>query len=285
MKKMTVVSGKGGTGKTSLVASFAALAGKEAILVDADVDAANLSLITGAKILEAYDFSASQIASIDPDKCNNCGLCRDLCRFEAVSEYPDIDPTSCEGCAFCANICPQDAVDMFNKVSGNWFVSQTKYGFLVHARLGIAEDNSGKLVTAIRGKAEELAFSEDKKFLIVDGPPGIGCPVIASLAGADTALIVTEPTVSAFHDLQRVLAVCRHFDVPAVACINRYDLDTGKSLEIENYCRHEKIELVGKIPFDRVFVEALVSKVPVCDYSSGPAVLRINEIWQRLSSL
>ena len=232
MKNITVISGKGGTGKTSLVASFAALSEGKVVTVDGDVDAANLSLLLKPFSTGEYQFSSSREAFIDTEKCNQCNLCRELCRFEAIDARYYVDSISCEGCSFCFYICPRGAIKMVNKLSGSWYVSQTRYGTLVHARLGIAEDNSGKLVTLISKKARELALKDSIDTVIIDGPPGIGCPVIAALSGVDVALVVSEPTLSGIHDLERVVAVCNHFAVTAMVCINRYDLDQKLSHDI-----------------------------------------------------
>ncbi len=284
LKKMTVISGKGGTGKTSLVGSFAALVSQKVVLVDGDVDAANLSLITGTELLENHEFRASKVAVIDPAKCNNCGLCRQLCRFEAISDYFIVDPVACEGCNLCAYACIEGAVHMEERLSGNWYISKTPFGMLVHARLGIAEENSGKLVTIIRNKAQELAEQTNKEYLLIDGPPGIGCPVIASLAGVDAALIVAEPTVSGIHDLERILSVCRHFGVTAAVCINRFDLGEVQSEMIEEYCQKEDIIMAGKIPFDRAFVEAMVLGLPVTEYTNGFISDKVTAVWDNLSA-
>ena len=285
MKKITVISGKGGTGKTSLVGCFASLAGDKAVLVDGDVDAANLSLITRPELLEEHEFWASKVAEINLEACDDCGLCLELCRFDAISGGNAVDPVACEGCGFCYHTCPYGAITMNDRLSGKWFVSQTPYGSLVHARLGIAEENSGKLVTTIRYKGEELAESEKKDYLIIDGPPGIGCPVIAALSGVDAALIVTEPTVSGIHDLERVLAVCRHFGVEASVCINRHDLGEEQSRTIEEYCLRENVPLAGKIPFDQAFVRSMIEGVPVVDYVDGMLEEKINEVWNTMNCL
>lgn len=285
MKEITVISGKGGTGKTSLAGSFAVLTKQSAVFVDADVDAANLSLITKPELRETHEFRASREALIDPERCLRCGLCFELCRFGAVSEECTVDPTACEGCGVCVHACPNHAVSFEEKLSGHWFVSKTPYGTLVHARLGMAQENSGKLVTTIRNKAVELAAVEGKEYLIIDGPPGIGCPVIASLAGVGAALVVTEPTLSGVHDLERVLAVCRHFQVPAAVCINRFDLDEKNTKTIEDYCEKEAVLPAGKIPFDRVVVEAVVRGVPVVEYTQGPVSQRIKEVWERVAMM
>ena len=282
VKKITVISGKGGTGKTSLVGSFAALAAGDAVLVDGDVDAANLSLIMNPEQLEAHEFRASRVAVINPEVCTSCNLCRELCRFEAVTEDFWVDPIACEGCSFCAYACPAGAIAMEDRLSGHWFISDTPYGTLVHARLGIAEENSGKLVTMIRNRGQELAEMNNKKLVIIDGPPGIGCPVIASLSGVDNALIVTEPTVSGIHDLKRVIDVCRHFGIPASVCINRYDLDLDQTGVIESYCRKSGLDLIGTIPFDRAFVEAMIAGMPVVNFTKGELAETVEAIWQRL---
>lgn len=284
MEEIVVISGKGGTGKTTLTASFAVLAGGEAVMVDADVDAANLSLVLTPQQLESHPFIASRRAVLYRERCTECALCRELCRFDAISESYQVDPLSCEGCTVCSRACPKEAIAMAEVVSGHWFLSETPYGKLVHARLEVAEENSGKLVTLLRNRARELAAAEEKKYLLIDGPPGIGCPVIASLSGAARALIVTEPTVAGLHDLQRVLAVCRHFEVPAVACINRCDLDKDNARAIEAYCNEESVKVAAKIPFYREVTEALVQGKPVVSYTCGPAAGDIVNLWQSISA-
>lgn len=284
MKEIVVISGKGGTGKTTLTASFAVLAGGDAVMVDADVDAANLSLVLMPQELESHSFIASSVAVLDRERCTECGLCRELCRFEAISESYVIDPISCEGCTVCSRACPEEAITMQEVVSGHWFLSQTPYGRLVHARLGVAEENSGRLVALIRKQGREQATAGEKKYLLTDGPPGIGCPVIAALSGATKALIVTEPTVSGIHDLKRVLSVCRHFEVPAVVCVNRCDLDENNTRAIEAFCRAEAVDVVSKIPFYREVTEALVQGKPVVSYTRGPAADDIISLWQNISA-
>jgi len=281
MKEITVISGKGGTGKTSFTGSFAALSAN-AVFTDCDVDAANLSLIMRPVLQETYDFKASRKAFIEEDKCIRCGLCRKLCRFGAISDALRIDPLSCEGCGVCYHACPEEAITFEEAVSGQWFISNTPYGPLVHARLGIAEENSGKLVTLVRNRVKEIARDEDRSLILTDGPPGIGCPVIASLAGASAALVVTEPTLSGVHDMERVLDVCRHFKVSALVCINRYDLDEENTREIEKYCQRQSVPVVGKVPFDKVVTEAMVEGLPVVEYSDGTVSRKIKEIWAEI---
>jgi len=230
-----ILSGKGGTGKTCIVGSFAAIA-QSKVMADCDVDAADLHLLLNPSVREEKEFQSGQVAVIDEDKCIQCGLCQDLCRFDAIHDFI-IDPVSCEGCSFCVHICPVEAVVMNECKSGDWYISDSKYGPLVHARLRIAQENSGKLVALVRKQAKELAEKNSLDYVICDGPPGIGCPVISSLSGASLALIVTEPTLSGIHDMERVLGVCKHFDVPALVCINKYDINEENTVAIQNYCR------------------------------------------------
>lgn len=281
MKEITIISGKGGTGKTSLAGCFAVLS-SGAVFTDCDVDAANLSLIMRPELQEKHEFKASREASIREEKCTRCGLCRDLCRFEAITESFQVDPLSCEGCGVCYHACPEGAIDFEEVISGEWFVSETPYGPLVHARLGVAQENSGKLVTLARNKAKEIAREANRELVITDGPPGIGCPVIASLANASAALVVTEPTLSGVHDMERVLSVCGHFNVPAFVCINRYDLDEENTRKIEEYCREQSVPLVGRVPFDKAVTEAMVQGLPVVEYSDGAVSKSIKEIWERV---
>jgi MinD superfamily P-loop ATPase len=281
MKELVVLSGKGGTGKTSIVGSLAALA-EDKILADCDVDAADLHLLLEPVIRQEHEFWSGQVAVIDEEKCTQCGLCEELCRFEAIEDFR-VDPVSCEGCGFCYHICPAEAITMKENLSGHWFISDTKYGPLVHARLGIAQENSGKLVALVRQQAKEMAEKQGADLIISDGPPGIGCPVISSLSGASLALLVTEPTLSGIHDLERVLGVCRHFSVPALVCINKYDINEDNAGRIEDYCREQGIELAARIPFDNIVTEALVKGRPVVKYSDGPVSRQIKELWRNIA--
>ena len=281
MKEVVVLSGKGGTGKTSIVGSLAALAERK-VLADCDVGAADLHLLLNPSVKEETEFWSGQVAHIDLDRCTECGLCQDLCRFDAIEDCT-VDPISCEGCGFCSHICPVAAVTMTNNLSGYWFISETRFGPLVHARLGIAQENSGKLVAVVRRQARQIAESEGKDLIISDGPPGIGCPVISSLSGASLALMVTEPTLSGIHDLERVLGVCRHFSVPALVCINKYDINEDNAGRIEDYCREQGIELAARIPFDNIVTEALVKGRPVVKYSDGPVSRQIKELWRNIA--
>ena len=283
MKELVVLSGKGGTGKTSIVASFAALAQKK-VLVDCDVDAADLHLVLKPNIWQDNEFWSGQVAVIDGGKCTECGLCQELCRFGAIADFK-VDPTSCEGCGFCYRICPVDAITMKERLSGRWFISDTKYGPLVHARLGIAQENSGKLVALVRQQAKKLAEKDDLDYIISDGPPGIGCPVISSLSGANLALVVTEPTLSGIHDLDRVVDVCRHFNVPALVCVNKYDINEDNVRHIESYCLSQGLEIAARIPFDNAVTEAMVQGLPVVEYRHSAVGRQIDSLWRSILRL
>jgi MinD superfamily P-loop ATPase len=283
MKEIVVLSGKGGTGKTVIVASFAALAQRK-VMVDCDVDAADLHLILKPTVKASTEFWSGQTASIDENKCNQCGLCQQLCRFEAINNFK-VDQVSCEGCGFCSHICPEEAITMHENLSGTWYVSDSKYGPLVHAKLGVAQENSGKLVTVVRQEAKQIAESEGLDYILSDGPPGIGCPVISSLSGVSLALIVTEPTLSGIHDLDRIIGVCRHFGVNALVCINKFDLNEQNARQIEEYCRKKDTRVVAKVPFDNVVTEAIVEGLPVVEYSSNNTARQIYMLWQNVLTL
>ena len=280
MKQIAVISGKGGTGKTVLTASFAALA-KNKVMVDCDVDAADLHLLLHPVIKERYQFSGGVTARINKDLCRLCGACIDVCRFDAINDNFVVDPISCEGCALCSHICPADAIKMEDNQSGEWFISDTRYGVLVHAKLGIAEENSGKLVTKIRQEATKIAQKEGMDYVIIDGPPGIGCPVIASLTGVDTAIIVTEPTPSGIHDMQRVLELASHFKIDTKVVINKYDINLENSEDIRSMCQKENIEVAGLIPFSREVNESIVKLLPIVEYNNGEVSKQITSIWHK----
>jgi len=282
MKEAVILSGKGGTGKTSIVGSFAALA-KRKVLADCDVDAADLHLLLSPSVKQESEFWSGRVACIDEDTCTQCDLCRELCRFDAIKDFK-VDPLACEGCGFCYHICPDEAVTMREKMSGYWFISDTRYGPLVHARLGIAQENSGKLVAQVREQAKQIAREQSLDYIISDGPPGIGCPVISSLSGVSLALLVTEPTLSGIHDLERLLGVCHHFGIPALVCINKYDLNENNTHQIEVYCSTQGVEVASKIPFDNVVTEALVHSVPVVEYANGNVSCEIEALWKNVST-
>ena len=278
MKEIVVLSGKGGTGKTSIVGSFAAVA-KSKVLADCDVDAADLHLLLSPAPKEENEFWSGQVAEIDEEKCTQCSLCQEVCRFDAIMDFK-VDPVSCEGCGFCYHVCPAEAITLKECMAGRWFISETRYGPLVHARLGIAEENSGKLVAMVRQNAKLIAEKEGLEYVITDGPPGIGCPVISSLSGAKLALLVTEPTLSGIHDLERVLGVCHHFGIPALVCINQYVLNEDNTRQIEGFCLGQGVEVASKIPLDNVVTEALVRGLPVVEYSRNRVSQEIEKLWQ-----
>jgi len=285
MKQIVVISGKGGTGKTVMSACFAVLA-RSAVMADVDVDASNLHLLLQPEIQERHIFRSGRKARIDAEKCTGCGLCLPLCRTDALFEDRErkvvVEPLSCEGCGVCFHICPEQAVEMETQVAGEWYVSKTKYGPFVHARLGIAEENSGKLVTEVRKKAGEIAESEERDLVIMDGAPGIGCPVIASLTGTDLALVVTEPTPSGRHDMERIVGLARHFKIRVACCINKFDLNLENSEEIERWCGGQAIPVVGKIAFDAAIPESVVRGVPYVEYTSNSSA---DDIRRMLSAL
>ena len=282
MKEIVVLSGKGGTGKTSILGSLAALASSK-VMADCDVDAADLHLLLRPQAKESNEFWSGQVAHIDEKICTQCGQCQEICRFSAIQNFK-VNPVSCEGCGFCFHICPDEAITMNNNLSGHWFISDTVYGPLVHARLGIAQENSGKLVAIVRQQARKVAEKEGKELIISDGPPGIGCPVISSLSGASLALLVAEPTLSGIHDLDRILSVCSHFGIRALVCINKYDLNMENTKQIENQCLNRGVEIAGKIPFDNVVIESIVQGVPVVKHSNGAVARGIERMWSALSA-
>ena len=281
IKQIIVISGKGGTGKTIITGAFAALA-KKKVMADCDVDAADLHLLLNPDIKECHEFRSGQTAVIDQNLCDQCGKCVNICRFDAISKDFIIDPISCEGCAFCSLICPKGAIKMNENISGEWYISDTRFGPLVHAKLGIAEENSGKLVALVRKEARELAEKKKCDWVIVDGAPGIGCPVIASLSGIDCALVVTEPTVSGLHDADRVIGVTKHFGVSAKMVINKFDLNLHMTEKIETYCKDNDIELIGKIPFDDSVVKAMVEGKTIIEFRNGKVKDDIITIWEKL---
>jgi MinD superfamily P-loop ATPase len=282
VKEIVVLSGKGGTGKTVVAASFAALADNK-VVCDCDVDAANLHLVLQPTVRETHEFWGQKMAVIDREACTGCGLCVEACRFDAIRDF-QVDPLACEGCGLCFHVCPEQAVTMVDTLAGHWYVSDTRHGPLVHARLEAGQENSGKLVTAVRQKARVMAKEEGAAYILSDGPPGIGCPVISSLSGASLALIVSEPSLSAIHDLERVLAVCRHFRVPALVCINKYDLDEGNSRHIEDYCREAGIDVAARIPFDTAVSDAVSQGVPVVEFGDGLVSQRMEDLWKAVAA-
>ncbi len=291
MKELVVISGKGGTGKTSIVASFAGLA-QNAVFADCDVDAADLHLVLEPKVKHESDFSGGKRASIVTEECVGCGKCRDLCRFDAVNsngslidsegETFTVDPISCEGCKVCVEFCPVGAIDFKDSINGRWFISDTRFGPMVHAELGIAEENSGKLVTLIRREAKRIATEEKRDLIIADGSPGIGCPVIASITGADLVLIITEPTLSGMHDLGRVADLAKNFGIPTIVCINKSDLNREMTGQIAQEAGNRGIRLAGKIRYDKAFTKAQIMKATVIEYTGGWVSEEIKALWRNV---
>jgi MinD superfamily P-loop ATPase len=284
VKEVVVVSGKGGTGKTCIAGSFAALASNK-VMADADVDAADLFILLEPNIRKRESFRGGYTASIDKESCVECGECLDLCRYNAISSDYVVDKVDCEGCGVCAYFCPEKAIEMNQNVCGEWFVSDTRYGPFVHARLGIAEENSGMLVTIVRQNAKRIAEEQNLNLVIVDGPPGIGCPVIASVTGANLVFIVTEPTPSGLHDMQRVVSLAKHFGIPAAACVNKYDLNLEMSDRIRKHCEQNAVQFLGMIPYDPVVSRALVEKKIVVEYSNGRVATEIRKIWSAVADI
>ncbi|MFB0505758.1 MAG: ATP-binding protein, partial [Thermodesulfobacteriota bacterium] len=255
MRQLTVISGKGGTGKTTLTAAFASLAeGK--VLADCDVDAADLHLILNPTVKRREPFSGGRSPVVDTEKCTKCGTCTEVCRFDAI-EDGEVDLIACDHCGLCVYACPENAITMEEDFNGEWFVSETDYGPMVHARLGMGEENSGKLVTVVRKEASEIAKERNLDLVIIDGPPGIGCPVISSIAGVDVVLVVVEPTLSGIHDMERILGLTSHFKIPALACINKYDINLANTRGIQKYCERNGVGVLGMIPFDSKVIDAL----------------------------
>lgn len=281
IKELVILSGKGGTGKTSMAASFASLA-ENKVMADCDVDAADLHLIVKPEIIKEEVFNGGSKAFINRKDCTLCGKCTELCRFDAIGKSFVVDILACEGCGVCAAFCPSDAIEMKPHQSGVWFESQTRFGPMVHARLGIAEGNSGKLVTIIKKRAKEIAVENKCDLIIVDGSPGTGCPVIATVTGCSFVLIVTEPTVSGIHDLMRVHSLIEHFRIESAVCINRYDINNEKSDEIAAFCSEKGIPVFGEIPYDDDVTEAQITGKSIVQYSSGPASEAIKAMWHKI---
>ncbi len=292
MKQLAVLSGKGGTGKTSVSASLIHMASREMELVmaDGDVDAANLDLLLNGKILEEHAYTGGFRAEIDPALCSGCGRCHEVCRFGAVrcwdSGACSIDGIRCEGCNACVHQCPETAISSRRRQAGTWFRSSTQYGDLFHAEMLAGEENSGKLVSLIRKSAQESGVSNGSGLLLLDGPPGIGCPVIASCNGADLVLVVTEPGISAIHDLKRVLGTAAHFNVPSAVCVNRFDINPSRAVEIEDFCNDSGIPFLGRIPYDDTVPESISRGMPFTEYRPGsPASIALENIWKELSKI
>ena len=289
MKEIVVISGKGGTGKTSVTASLAVLAGHEAVIADCDVDAADMHLLMKPVIEISENFFSGVIAQIDEDKCTNCGMCADICRFNAIPVINDqhtINSLNCEGCGYCAKVCPVDAITMPEQNVGDWYISKTKIGnILVHAKLGIGAENSGKLVAKVKNESKRLAEENNKDFIIVDGSPGIGCPVVSSLSGANFVVLVTEPSLSGLHDLKRVYELVKKFNLKAGCIINKYDINTDVTKDIIQFLNDEAIEYIASLPYNENFTKAMTFGKTIVEYDQGELKDLIVSSWEKIKEL
>lgn len=289
MKELVIISGKGGTGKTSITASLAVLA-KRSVICDCDVDAADLHLVLKPQIKEQNEFCSGREAIIRQNNCVGCSICEEYCRFDAVKKRQthtgellfSVDPIACEGCGVCVRFCPEKAIDFPECICGRWFVSDTHCGPMVHARLGVAAENSGKLVSTVRREARSIAEKKNYELIIVDGPPGIGCPVIASVTGASQVLIVTEPTVSGEHDLERVLSLTRHFQIPSAVCVNKWDINSDMTARIEDKARNSGATIAGRIRYDSTVTRAQIQEKAVVEINA-PSADDIRQLWHNLN--
>ena len=288
---ITVASGKGGTGKTTVAGALAQLA-ENKVLADNDVDAADLHLLLAPKVYEGHDFVGGIKAEIEADKCIGCGKCAEVCHFNAirfdgpanehVGQTYRIEPLACEGCGLCPMVCPVEAIKTEDKTTGRWYISNTEFGAMTHAKLGIAEENSGRLVSKVRDRGAKLADDLKQELLLGDGPPGTGCPVIASVSGTDLVVIVTEPTVSGVHDMERVMQLAAHFGVPTAVVINKADLNPEQADFIDRIARDNNSQVIGRIPFDKVVNDALMNGKTVIEYSESKPHDAILEMWKNL---
>jgi len=285
LKELVILSGKGGTGKTTLTAAFAALA-PSLVLADCDVDAANLHLIMSPTVLQTDDFIEGKEAIVERSLCTGCGLCSEVCRFDAFIEESDgtysIDPVRCEGCGVCVRVCPEKAIKFEDRHCGKWMISDTRFGTMVHARLEAAGENSGLLVTLVRKEARRIALEQEKDLLLVDGPPGIGCPVISSVTGADAVVLITEPSVSGLHDLERVATLAKNFGIPVFVCVNKADIDLKMTEAIKQRAIDSKNHFVGTIPYNEAMVQAQMHALSAIEFITGETRDRIEKIWEQI---
>jgi MinD superfamily P-loop ATPase len=284
MTSILFLSGKGGTGKTTLAAAFAVLT-PEKVLADCDVDAANLHLLLEPSIQAEGDYEGSSTAVKDEERCTACGTCREACRFHAVGPDLRIDEYLCEGCGACVHVCPADAITLYPRVSGHWMTAETRLGPLATAELHAGEEASGKLVSHVKTKARELTEASGVETLLVDGAPGIGCPVIASASNVDAAILVTEPSLSGLHDLERVLGVVAHFRIPAYIVINKADLSPELTGRIREFAEQNELPLLGEIPFDPAVTDAMVAGRSVVEDGAGPASDAVKGIFARFEEV
>ncbi|MCD4729754.1 MAG: ATP-binding protein [Bacteroidales bacterium] len=289
MKEIVVISGKGGTGKTSLTASFAYIGGKDVIVADCDVDAADMHLLLAPDFKDSEDFYSGELAHIKQDECIRCGKCADVCRFDAIpiinNEYI-VDPLGCEGCGYCARICPTNAIINKSLNVGKWYISNIKTdSIMVHARLGIGADNSGKLVAKVKSEAKDIAEDEQKDFVIVDGSPGLGCPVVSSLSGASFVVLVTEPSVSGLHDLKRVYELVHKFKIRAGCIINKSDINQKVTADIEKFLKKEDIVHIANLPYNEDFTKAMTNGQTIVEYSNGRLKELITDSWNKIKQI
>jgi len=286
VREILIISGKGGTGKTTLTAAFAHLASNH-VICDLDVDAPDLHLILQPDIHSVTPFESGHEAIIRPEDCERCGTCVSACRYDAIQgdDPPAVNPLKCEGCKLCVALCPADAITFAPNHCGDWYQSESRFGPMIHAQLFPAEENSGRLVALLRQQARARAEADGLDLILSDGPPGIGCPVIAALSGIDLAVIVTEPTVSGRHDLERVLELCRHFKVPAGVVINKCDLNVDQANDIKTYCQAQQLPLIGELPHDRVFTEAMVQGLTVTEFRPSGIGAAVEAVWTTISTL
>ena len=287
MKEITILSGKGGAGKTTVTAALASVA-ENAVFCDNDVDAADLHLILQPKVLECHEFDSGSVAQINTDICTNCGLCEELCRFFAIhkntNNAPVVNPFQCEGCRLCERICPANAITTHQSLNNYWYVSETRFGVLVHAKMGPGEENSGKLVTKIRERAKEIATETNADYVINDGPPGIGCTAISSITGTNAVLLVIEPSISGLHDAARLVKLVNSFGVPLFAVINKYDLNETFTKTVRDYLTTNNIPLVGEIPFTKLMVDSMICGKSVCEYAPNNNISQtFVDIWSAIN--
>ena len=282
--EIAIVSGKGGTGKTTIAAAFVAIAG-DIVMADCDVDAPDLHILLQPDVKQTEQFIASKIASIDSDACTDCGLCEEACRFDAAHP-PEIDPIACEGCGVCEYVCPEKAITMHDNVSGHIFKSNTRYGSMSHAKLLPGEGNSGKLVTQVRTQGLEFAKETGSDIILIDGSPGIGCPVIATVAGLKLGIVVTEPTLSGIHDMRRVLELMTRFSVKSAVIINKFDLNLENTKDIEIFCNGRGIEILGKIPFDRIMTKSMIAGLTLPEFAPDHEITEmLKDMWKRIEGI
>ena len=282
--EIAIISGKGGTGKTTIAGALIAIAG-DVVIADCDVDAPDLHMLLQPTVNMTEEFYGSKIAHIDANTCTGCGLCQEKCRFDAA-QPPRIDPIACEGCGVCAYVCPEQAIEMRNRLSGYLYESQTRFGPMSHARLLPGEGNSGKLVTEVRSLAKKIAKAPARERIIIDGSPGIGCPVIATVTGIQVGVIVTEPTMSGLHDMKRVLSLLQRFSAKAVVIINKFDLNLENTSRIEQFCRTNDVEVLGRLRYDSVMTESMMAAKTLPEFAPRHELTKsLHDIWRGLTEI